>query len=37
MWIVLYVAMIASLRAMGLGPALIPVETEEKRTPYGDF
>jgi len=37
MWIVWYVAMIASLRAMGLAPALIPVKTDENRNPYGDL
>lgn len=37
MWIVFYVAMIASLRAMGLASDLMPVKTEENRNPYGDL
>jgi len=37
MWIVLYVAMIASLRAMSLAPDLVPVKTDENRNPYGDI
>jgi hypothetical protein len=35
MWIVLYVAMIASFRAMGL--AVVPVETDKERGPYSDM
>jgi hypothetical protein len=35
MWIVLYVATIASLRAMGL--AFAPVETDKERGPYSDL
>jgi hypothetical protein len=35
MWIVLYVATIASLRAMGL--AFVPVETDKERGPYSDM
>jgi len=35
MWIILYVATIASLRAMGL--AFAPVETDKERVPYGDM
>ena len=35
MWIVLYVAMIASFRAMGL--ALAPVETDKERGPFSDM
>jgi hypothetical protein len=37
MWIIMYVAMIASLRAMGLAPSLVPVRTDEDRTPYRDL
>jgi hypothetical protein len=36
MWIVFYVAMIASFRAMGLAPDFNPVETDENRIPYDD-
>jgi hypothetical protein len=37
MWIVLYIATIASLRAMGL--ALVPVATDKERDrgPYSDL
>jgi hypothetical protein len=35
MWIILYVATIASLRAMGL--ALVPVEADKERGPYSDM
>ena len=35
MWIVLWVATIASLRAMGL--AFVPVETDKERGPYSDM
>jgi hypothetical protein len=37
MWIIWYVAMVASLRAMGLAPMPVPVRTDEDRKPYGDF
>jgi hypothetical protein len=37
MWIIWYVAMVASLRAMGLAPIVVPVRTDEDRTPYGDM
>ena len=37
MWIIWYVAMVASLRAMGLAPSPVPVRTDEDRKPYGDF
>lgn len=37
MWIIWYVAMMASLRAMGLAPSPVPVRTDEDRKPYGDF
>jgi hypothetical protein len=35
MWIVMYVAMMASLSAMGLAPSLQPVETKD-RLPQDD-
>jgi hypothetical protein len=35
MWIVLYVAMIASFRAMGV--AVAPVETDKDRGPFSDM
>jgi hypothetical protein len=35
MWIVLWVATIASMRAMGL--AFAPVETDKERGPYSDM
>ena len=37
MWIIWYVAMVASLRAMGLAPSPVPVRTDEDRKPYADF
>jgi hypothetical protein len=37
MWIIWYVAMMASLRAMGLAPSPVLVRTDEDRTPYGDI
>jgi hypothetical protein len=37
MWIIWYVAMVASLRAMGLAPSVVPVRTDEDRTPFGDI
>jgi len=40
MWIIWYVAMMASLRAMGLAPIAVPVrtdETDEDRTPFSDI
>jgi len=37
MWIIWYVAMMASLRAMGLAASPVPVRTDEDRTPYGDI
>jgi len=37
MWIIWYVAMVASLRAMGLAPSAVPVRTDEDRKPYGEF
>jgi hypothetical protein len=36
MWIIWYIGMMASLRAMGLAPGVVPVRTDEDRTPYGD-
>jgi hypothetical protein len=37
MWIIMYVAMMVSLRAMGLAPSAVPVRIDEDRTPYGDL
>jgi hypothetical protein len=37
MWIIWYVAMMASLRAMGLAPNVVPVRIDEDRSPYGDM
>jgi hypothetical protein len=37
MWIVMYIAMMASLRAMGLGPSFVPVRTDEDRPPFGEI
>ena len=37
MWIIWYVAMVASLRAMGLAPSPVPVRTDEERTPFTDI
>jgi hypothetical protein len=36
MWIIWYIGMMASLRAMGLAPSLVPIRTDEDRTPFGD-
>ncbi len=36
MWIVLYVATLATLSAFGLAPSLVPVRTDDDRTPYVD-
>ena len=36
MWIVMYVAMIASLSAMGLAPSLLPMETNKDQLPHDD-
>jgi hypothetical protein len=36
MWIVMYVAMIASLSAMGLAPNLLPVEAQKDQLPHDD-
>ena len=36
MWIIWYIGMMASLRAMGLAPSPLPVRIDEDRTPYGD-
>ena len=35
MWIIWYIGMMASLRAMGLAPSPVP-GIDEDRTPYGD-
>jgi len=37
MWIIWYIGMMASLRAMGLAPGVVPVRINEDRKPYGDF
>jgi hypothetical protein len=37
MWIIWYVAMVASLRAMGLAPSPVPVRTDEDRAPFTDI
>jgi hypothetical protein len=37
MWIIMYIAMMASLRAMGLAPGLVPVRTDEDRPPFGEM
>jgi hypothetical protein len=37
MWIIWYIGMMASLRAMGLAPGVVLVRTDEDRKPYGDF
>jgi hypothetical protein len=37
MWIVMYIAMMASLRAMGLAPNLVTVRTDEDRPPFGEI
>jgi hypothetical protein len=38
MWIIMYVAMIASLRAMGLAPSSVPVRTDDDhRPPFGEI
>jgi hypothetical protein len=35
MWIVMYIAMVASLSAMGFAPSLLPVETKDQ-LPHDD-
>ncbi len=38
MWIIMYIAVMASLRAMGLAPDLVQVRTDDDhRPPYGDI
>ena len=37
MWIIMYIAMVASLRAMGLAPNMVPVQTDEDRPPFGEI
>jgi hypothetical protein len=38
MWIIMYVAVMASLRAMGLAPSLAPIRTDDdRRPPFGDI
>jgi hypothetical protein len=36
MWIVMYVAMIASLSAMGLAPSMLPIPVERDQLPGDD-
>jgi hypothetical protein len=38
MWFILLpIAIFASMSALGFAPAWLPVETDENRTPYSDF
>jgi len=37
MWIIWYIGMMASLRAMGLAPSLVPIKIDEDRKPFGDM
>jgi len=38
MWIIMYIAVMASLQAMGLEPSLVPVKTDDDdRPPCGDI
>ena len=38
MWFILLpIAIFASMSALGLAPAWLPVETDENRAPYSDF
>ena len=37
MWIIMYIAMVASMRAMGLAPSVVPVRTDEDRPPFGEM
>jgi hypothetical protein len=37
MWLVLYVATIASLSALSLLPAMVPIKTDNDRKPYIDM
>jgi hypothetical protein len=37
MWIVMYIAMMASLRAMGLAPSFVSVRTDQDRPPFGEI
>lgn len=36
MWIVMYVAMIASLSAMGLAPSLVPLPVDKDQLPHDE-
>jgi hypothetical protein len=36
MWIVMYVAMIASLSAMGLAPSLVPLAVDKDQLPHDE-
>ena len=38
MWIIMYIAVMASLQAMGLEPGLVPIRTDDDdRPPCGDI
>jgi hypothetical protein len=37
MWIIMYIAMVASIRAMGLAPSVVSVRTDEDRPPFGEM
>jgi hypothetical protein len=37
MWIIWYIAMMASMRAMGLAPHVVPMRIDEDRSPFGDM
>jgi len=37
MWIIWYIGMMASLRAMGFAPNLQPIRTDEDRKPFCDM
>ena len=38
MWIIMYIAVMASLQAMGLEPSLVPIRTDDDdRPPCGDI
>jgi len=37
MWLVLYVATMASLSALSFLPDLAPIPVEEKKAPYNEF
>jgi hypothetical protein len=38
MWIIMYVAVMASLRAMGLAPSFVPIRNDDdRRPPFGEI